>query len=60
MGVKRPGHKADHSPTSTLVPRSRICGSLQLLAHTPLWRNASLVKQMEKFTFSTSLSYAVN
>jgi hypothetical protein len=35
-----------------LVPRSRKCGSIHPLPHTPSWRNASLVKHRDNFTFT--------
>jgi hypothetical protein len=34
-----------------LVPRSRKCGSIQPLPHTPSWRSAYLVKHRDNFTF---------
>jgi hypothetical protein len=36
-GVKRQGRETDHLQ---LVPRSRKCGSIHPLLHTPLWRSA--------------------
>jgi hypothetical protein len=37
-GVKRQVREADHS--LQLVPRSRKCGSIHPLPHTPSWRSA--------------------
>jgi hypothetical protein len=34
-----------------LVPRSRKCGSIYPLPHTPSWHNAYLLKHRDKFTF---------
>jgi hypothetical protein len=39
-GVKRPGHEADHSPSSSAGVR--IGGAIPLLLHTPSWRGAYL------------------
>jgi hypothetical protein len=33
------------------VPKSRKCGSIHPLPHTPSWRSASLVKHRDNFTF---------
>jgi hypothetical protein len=35
-----------------LVPRSRKCGSIHPLPHTPSWRSAELVKHRDNFTFT--------
>jgi hypothetical protein len=35
-----------------LVPRSRKCGSIYPLPHTPSWRSAQLVKHRDNFTFT--------
>jgi hypothetical protein len=48
-GVKRPGRDAGHH--LYLVPRSRKSGSIHPLPHTSLWRNASLVKHRDNFSF---------
>jgi hypothetical protein len=37
-GVKRPGREVEHSPPT--MPRSRKCGSIHPLPHTPSWRSA--------------------
>jgi hypothetical protein len=34
-----------------LVPRSRKCGSIYPLPHTPSWRSVPLVKHRNNFTF---------
>jgi hypothetical protein len=34
-----------------LVPRSRKCGSIHPLPHTPSWHSAELVKHRDNFTF---------
>jgi hypothetical protein len=48
-GVKRPGRLTTHLQ---LVPRSRKCGSIHPLPHTPSWRSAYLVKHRDNFTFT--------
>jgi hypothetical protein len=39
------------SSMNQLVPRSRKCGSIQPLPHTPSWRSAKLVKHRDNFTY---------
>jgi hypothetical protein len=46
--VKRLGHKL--TTHFQLVPRSRKCGSIHPLPHTPSWRGAQLVKHRDTFT----------
>jgi hypothetical protein len=48
-GVKRPGREAKHSPPT--CARSRKCGTIHTLPHTPSWRSAKLVKHRDSFTF---------
>jgi hypothetical protein len=47
-GVKRPGH--EDNPQLKLVPRSRKCGSVHPLPHTPSWNSALLDKVKDNFT----------
>jgi hypothetical protein len=46
-GVKWPGLEAEQR-----VPRSRKCGSIHPLPHTPSWRSAELVKHRDNFYFN--------
>jgi hypothetical protein len=39
-----------------LVPRSRKCGSINPLPHTPSWHNVQLVRHKENFAFFYNLS----
>jgi hypothetical protein len=48
LGVKQPGHEADHSPL--LVPRSRMCGAVPPLAQY-IFTEWCLVKHRDNFTF---------
>jgi hypothetical protein len=48
-GVKRPGREADHH--LQLVPRSRKCGCIHPLPHTPSWHSAWLVMHRYIFNF---------
>jgi hypothetical protein len=54
-GVKQPGREA--ATHLQRVPRSRKCGFIHPLPHTPSWRSAYLVKHGDNFTF-TSLELA--
>jgi hypothetical protein len=56
-GLKRPGREADHSPQ--LVPRSRKCGSIHPLSHTPSWRSVYLVTYRDNLTFTCIYNLAI-
>jgi hypothetical protein len=42
-----------------LVPRSRKCGPIHPLPHTPSWRSAELVKHKDNFTFTRRIPETV-
>jgi hypothetical protein len=52
LGVKWPGHEADHSPPSS----AKVKGCMELYLHSPSmpsWRGAQLKKKhRDKFTFT--------
>jgi hypothetical protein len=52
----RQGHEADHSPLTNAEVRSRKCGSLHPLPHTPSWHSAYLVKRRDNFNFNNNNS----
>jgi cell division protein FtsW (lipid II flippase) len=55
MGVKRPGHEADHSPPSSAEVKEWV----ELFLHspnTPSWRGAKLKKHRDRFTLLLLLS----
>jgi hypothetical protein len=56
LGIKRQGRERLTTHFQS-VPRTKKCGSIQSLPHTPSWRNASLVKDMDNFTFA--LQYGI-
>jgi hypothetical protein len=43
-----------------LVQRSRKCGSIQPLPHTPSWHNALLVKHRDNFTFFLPMNTGIS
>jgi hypothetical protein len=43
-----------------LVLRSRKCGSIHPLSHTPSWHSAYLVKHRDNFTFKVSLAVVMD
>jgi hypothetical protein len=42
-----------------LVSRSRKCGSIHPLHHTPFWRSVLLVKHRDNFTFTNDVGFEI-
>jgi hypothetical protein len=53
LGVKRQGHKTDHSPKYSGEVKND--GAILPLPHTSSWHGASLIKPRDNFTFIFTL-----